>query len=72
MTHLLFEDASMIRDYQAIQKTWFLKRQQRVIPTYWKHQGMKLIGTLNYEAGEILCAEEEKYGAKIFLTFLKK
>jgi len=23
--HLLFEDESMIRDYQAIQKTWFAK-----------------------------------------------
>ncbi|MCM3342956.1 IS630 family transposase, partial [Paenibacillus sp. MER TA 81-3] len=27
--HLLFEDESMIRDYQAIQKTWFLRGKQR-------------------------------------------
>jgi len=29
--HLLFEDESMIRDYQAIQKTWFLRGKQRII-----------------------------------------
>lgn len=45
--HILFEDKSMIRDYQAIQKTWFLKGKQRIIPTYGKHQGVKLIATLN-------------------------
>ena len=33
---------------------------------------MKLIGTLNYETGEIVCVEEEKYGAEVFLAFLKK
>ena len=62
----------MIRDYQAIQKTWFPKGQQRQIPTYGKHQGVKLIGTLNYETGEIFCVEEEKYDAKVFLRFLEK
>ncbi|MDT2264555.1 hypothetical protein P7H12_14575 [Paenibacillus larvae] len=25
---MLFEDESMIRDYQAIQKTWFLRGKQ--------------------------------------------
>lgn len=62
----------MIRDYQAIQKTWFLKGKQRIIPTYGKHQGVKLIGTLNYETGEIFCIEEEKYDAQVFLSFLEK
>lgn len=62
----------MIRDYQAIQKTWFLKGKQRIIPNYGKHQGVKLIGTLNYETGEIFCVEEEKYDAPIFLAFLEK
>ena len=62
----------MIRDYQAIQKNWFPKGQQRIIPTYGKHQGVKLIGTLNYETGEIVCVEEEKYDAEVFLAFLKK
>lgn len=62
----------MIRDYQAIQKTWFFKGKQRIIPTYGKHQGVKLIGTLNYETGDIFCVEEEKYDANVFLSFLKK
>jgi putative transposase len=69
--HLLFEDESMIRDYQAIQRTWFLKGKQRLIPTYGQHKGVKLIGTLNYETGEILCTEEESYDAEAFLRFLQ-
>jgi transposase len=69
--HLLFEDESMIRDYQAIQRTWFLKGKQRLIPTYGQHKGVKLIGTLNYETGEILCTEEERYDAEAFLRFLE-
>ena len=62
----------MIRDYQALQKTWFPIGQQRQIPTYGKHQGVKLVGTLNYETGEIFCVEEETYDAKVFLSFLEK
>lgn len=68
--HLLFQDESMIRDYQALQHTWFLKGKQRIIPTYGKHQGVKLIGTLDYETGRILCVEEERYDAEAFLRFL--
>ena len=29
----------MIRDYQAIMKTWFPVGKQRIIPTYRKHEG---------------------------------
>ena len=36
----------MIRDYQAIQKNWFIKGHQRKIPTYGKNAGVKLIGIL--------------------------
>jgi transposase len=61
----------MIRDYQAISKTWFPKGQQRIIPTYGKHEGVKLLGTLNYETGEVYCEEHEKYDAEVFLGFLK-
>lgn len=61
----------MIRDYQAIQKTWFIKGKQRKIPTYGKNAGVKLIGILNYETGTVYCEEHEKYDAKIFLNFLK-
>ena len=62
----------MIRDYQAIHQTWFLKGKQRIIPTYGKHRGIKLIGVLDYETGEVFCIEEETYNAEVFLKFLKK
>jgi transposase len=62
----------MIRDYQALGHTWFLKGKQRIIPTYGKHQGVKLIGTLNYETGDVFCIEEERYDAEAFLRFLQK
>jgi len=72
INHILFQDESMIRDYQAIQKSWFEKGKQRIIPTYGKHHGVKLLGILNYETGEVFCQEEEQYNAKVFLSFLKK
>ncbi len=62
----------MIRDYQAIQKTWFPKGKQRIIPTYGKHRGVKLLGILNYETGHIFCKEEESYDARVFQNFLKE
>lgn len=68
----MFQDESMIRDYQAIHQTWFLKGKQRIIPTYGKHRGIKLIGVLDYETGEVFCIEEETYNAEVFLKFLKK
>lgn len=61
----------MIRDYQAIQCSWFLKGKQRLIPTYGQHRGAKLLGTLNYETGEVFVAEAHRYDAKVFLEFLK-
>jgi len=61
----------MIRDYQAIQKTWFFKGRQRIIPTLGKHKGVKLLGILNYETGHVYCEENEKYDAEVFLNFLK-
>lgn len=60
----------MIRDYQAIQKTWFIKGKQRKIPTYGKHCGVKLVGILNYATGDVHCEEHEKYDAEVFLGFL--
>ncbi|QAA35314.1 IS630 family transposase [Clostridium manihotivorum] len=69
---ILFQDESMIRDYQAIQKTWFVKGQQRKIPTYGKNAGVKLIGILDYETGHVYCEEHDKYDAVVFLEFLKK
>lgn len=62
----------MIRDYQAIQKTWFIKGKQRKIPTYGKNAGVKMIGILDYVEGNVYCEEHERYDAKVFLNFLEK
>ncbi len=69
--HIFFEDESMIRDYQAIQKIWFIKGHPKKIPTYCKNSGIKLKGILNYETGAVYCEEHERYGVKVFLEFLK-
>lgn len=61
----------MIRDYQAICKTWFAIGQQRIIPTYGKHEGAKLVGVLDYETGEVYVEEHSNYDALVFLSFLK-
>ena len=68
---MLFEDESMIRDYQAIMKTWFPVGKQRIIPTYGKHEGVKLVGFLDYETGSVYVEEQKKYDAGVFLGFLK-
>ena len=62
----------MIRDYQAIQKTWFIKGHQKKIPTYGKNAGVKIIGTLDYATGKVYCEEHEKYDAEVFHNFLKR
>jgi len=41
--HLLFQNESMICDYQALQQTWLEKGKQRIIPTTGKHRGVKLL-----------------------------
>ena len=61
----------MILDYQAIMKTWFPIGCQRIIPTYGKHEGVKLVGCLDYETGYVYVEEHEKYDAAVFLSFLK-
>ena len=68
--HLLYEDDSKIRDYQAIQKSWFVKGQQRIIQTYGKHEGVKLLGILNYETGEVYVEDHKSYDADVFKSFL--
>lgn len=62
----------MIRDYQALQYTWFAKGKQRVIQTTGKHRGVKLLATVDYVTGKIIWQEEEQYTAVEFLAFLKK
>jgi transposase len=68
----LFEDESMIRDYQALQYTWFAKGKQRIIKTTGKHRGVKLLATLDYVTGKIIWKEDEEYTAETFLIFLRK
>lgn len=68
----MFEDESMIRDYQALQYTWFEKGKQRIIKTTGKHRGVKLLATLDYATGQIVWQEDEQYTAETFLYFLKK
>ncbi|MFD1910063.1 transposase [Paenibacillus rhizoplanae] len=58
--HLLFEDESMIRSYQALQYNWFPRGKQRKVPTYGKHEGAKLCGAIHYETGQVHHREEEK------------
>lgn len=70
--HLLFEDESMIRDYQALQRTWFEKGKQRVIQTTGKHRGVKLLSTVDYCTGKTVWQEDEEYTAATFLTFLQE
>lgn len=62
----------MIRDYQALQKTWFVKGKQRIIKTTGKHRGVKLLATLDYAEGTIIWKEDEQYNAEAFLSFLKQ
>jgi transposase len=67
----LFEDEAMIRDYQALQHTWFAKGKQRIIKTTGKHRGVKLFSTVDYGTGKIVWQEDEEYTAEKFLTFLQ-
>lgn len=60
----------MIRDYQAIMKTWFPIGKQKIIPTYGKHEGVKLVGFLDYETGDVYVEEHKSYDAEVFLAFL--
>jgi hypothetical protein len=62
----------MIRDYQALQHTWFAKGKQRIIKTTGKHRGVKLLATLDYATGKIVWQEDEQYTAETFLAFLRK
>ena len=51
-------------------KTWFPKGAQRLIKTFGQHESVNLIGTLNYETGEIYIEEAEEWNAEVFLGFL--
>lgn len=50
-------------------KTWFPVGKQCAIPTYGKHEGVKLVGFLDYEIGGVYVEEHKKYDAEVFLGF---
>ena len=52
IARILFEDESMIRDYQAL-------------------RGAKLMGTIDYETGEIYIEDHVQYDAQVFLSFIE-
>lgn len=60
-------DRHMFERYQVIHlhlkgyKRKFLKGKQIQIPTYGQHRGAKLLGTLNYDTGDIYVSEAEHY-----------
>lgn len=62
----------MIRDYQAVQRTWFAKGKQRIIKTTGKHRGVKLFSTVDYGTGQIVWQEDEDYTAEKFEVFLRR
>lgn len=52
-------------------KTWFPVGEQRIIPTYGKHEGVKLVSCLDYGRGKTYIEIHEKYDAAVFLQFLE-
>ncbi|MGN7479551.1 winged helix-turn-helix domain-containing protein [Solibacillus silvestris] len=57
--------------YQALQYNWFLKGQERKIPTYGRHEGAKLFAAIHYATGHIINREEEMADAQAFQRFLQ-
>ncbi len=54
-----------------MRKRGSVRGNRKLSPPYGKHEGVKLIGIVNYETGNVYCREEEKYDAEVFLDFLK-
>ncbi|MDT2266036.1 transposase [Paenibacillus larvae] len=69
---MLFEDESMIRDYQAIQKTWFLLREA----THHSNHGQASWGSNCWP--RLIMKRDTSFGKKMnstplsFLSFLQK
>ncbi|MDT2194731.1 hypothetical protein [Paenibacillus larvae] len=70
---MLFEDESMIRDYQAIQKTWFLRGKQRINSNHGKIiVGSNCWPRLTMKRDDIVWQEDEQYTAETFLFLSSK
>lgn len=48
-----------------------LLKQNKIIPTYSKNSGVKMIGALYYITGVVYCEEHERYDTNVFLGFMK-
>ncbi|MFK4473572.1 transposase [Paenibacillus sp. RC73] len=68
--HLLFEDESTIRAYQALQYNGFPKGKQQQIQTHGKHEGTKLFGAIHYETGQVHHYEVEQANVAAWIRFL--
>ena len=69
--HILFEDESVIRAYQALSRSWFPCGRQRRVPTYGSQGGARLFGVLDYVTGGVHVREYSKGDAASFLHFLE-
>lgn len=67
---LAYEDASHIRDYQALQATWFEKGKQRKIPIHGHHASTNLFGAVNTLNGDFLCMQATRCSVRTFQLFL--
>lgn len=70
-TSLLYIDASHVRDYQALQNTWFPQSKQKKIKTFGQHGKVTLYGSLDYATGELFMLEYDKIDAIVFKHFLQ-
>jgi len=70
--HLLFKDGSMIRDYQAIQKTWLFFAENSASSRRRESIAVKLLASVDYVTGRIIWQEDEKYTPETFLSLLPK
>ncbi|MDT2241051.1 hypothetical protein P7H22_12790 [Paenibacillus larvae] len=69
---MLFEDESMIRDYQAIQKTWFLRGKQRIIPNHGQVPGSNCWPRLTMKRDTSFGKKMSSTPLKRFFSFLQK
>lgn len=67
---IVFEDESHIRAYQAIGATWFLRGQQKQVPTAGHHAAATLFGAVAPATGEVLIAQAEQATTQTFTAFL--
>ena len=70
LSAILFEDEATIRDYQALGYDWFLKGEQKVIPTYGRHGSVKYGAVLDWATGNLITLESDKFNGASFVELL--